>query len=113
MTDIEAALRAVAQIGSTAAGSLPPLQSKQDLLLVLLENEHTRLVVWLFPLDHERKHRFFSGHTSRTSLDVRKTLLSACPQNSQIIVRNISAVEDGLDRESRFGGAAGRSFPIR
>ena len=76
LADIEVALRTVAHIGSKPAGSLQSLQSKQDLLLMLLENEHTRLIVWLYPLDHERKHYFFSGHTGRSTLDVRIKPLS-------------------------------------
>ncbi len=76
MKDMDVALRAVSDIGSRSAGSLYSLQSKQDLLLMLLENEHTRLVVWLFPSEQERKHRLFSGHSSRTNLDVRDTVLS-------------------------------------
>lgn len=72
LSDIEGALRAIASIGSNSAGSLHSLQSKQDLLLVLLEDEHIRLIVWLFPLDHERKHRLFSGNTNRSNFEASK-----------------------------------------
>ena len=37
-------------------GSRKSLQSKRELLQLLLENERSRLSVWLFPLDHEGKH---------------------------------------------------------
>lgn len=64
LSDVQTALRSVESIGSTNT-------SKQDLLLHLLENEEMRLVVWLYPLDHERKHFFSSGHSSRLPIEVR------------------------------------------
>lgn len=76
LTDIEAALRTVAHIGSNTAGSLPSLQSKQDLLLMLLDNEHTRLTVWLYPLDHESKYHFYSGRSGSSALNVRESFVS-------------------------------------
>ncbi|KAL9105900.1 MAG: hypothetical protein Q9227_009011 [Pyrenula ochraceoflavens] len=38
------------------AGNSKSLQSKQELLQHLLENERSRLSVWLYPLNHEGKH---------------------------------------------------------
>lgn len=71
MTDVEASLRAVTPIGHQTVGTLHSLGSKQDLLLLLLDSEKTRLEVWLYPLDHERRHLFTSGHASRAPLTVR------------------------------------------
>lgn len=34
------------------------LRAKQDLLIMLLENEHARLTTWLFPLDTGRKTHY-------------------------------------------------------
>ncbi|KAL8713522.1 MAG: hypothetical protein Q9220_002384 [cf. Caloplaca sp. 1 TL-2023] len=65
INDMEAALKAVTNIGIKGSGSLLPLSQKQELLHLLLENEQIRLVVWLFPLDHERRHMFSSGHTGK------------------------------------------------
>lgn len=70
LADVEAALKTVAHIGSRSAGNLASLQQKQDLLLALLENEHTRLMVWLYPLEQDRKVSVFSGHASRTAPEV-------------------------------------------
>lgn len=70
MADVEAALRAVASIGSKGVGALQSLTAKHDLLLLLLENEQTRLVVWLYPLDHERRHIFSSSHPGHSPPEV-------------------------------------------
>ncbi|CAG8894836.1 unnamed protein product [Penicillium nalgiovense] len=56
LSEVTAALRAVAGIAANAQGSCKSLQAKQNLLQVLVENERSRLRVWLFPLDPERKH---------------------------------------------------------
>lgn len=71
MTDVEMSLRAVALIGHQTIGAFHSLGVKQDLLLVLLENEKMRLEVWLYPLDHERRHLFTSGHASKAPSVVR------------------------------------------
>lgn len=71
ITDVEIALRAVAPIGHQTVGTLYSLGSKQDLLLLLLDNEKMHLEVWLYPLDHERRHLFISGHASKAPLVVR------------------------------------------
>ena len=60
MSDVNAALRASTHIGSKAEGNLQTLETKETLLHILLENEQMRLVVWLYPLDHERRHIFTS-----------------------------------------------------
>ncbi|TKA76163.1 hypothetical protein B0A49_03968 [Cryomyces minteri] len=63
LADVAAALQTVAAVGTKPTPSLVSLQSKQDLLLLLLGNEQTRLAVWLLPFgaDQERKHHFLSG----------------------------------------------------
>lgn len=65
IADVESALKTVASIGMKAIGPLQPLVHKQDLLQLLLENEQMRLVVWLYPLDHERRHIFSTGHAGK------------------------------------------------
>lgn len=72
MADIEAALRAVVSIGSKGMGALQSLTPKHDLLLLLLENEQMRLVVWLHPLHHEPKHIFSSSHPGHSPPEVSK-----------------------------------------
>ncbi|KAL9603403.1 MAG: hypothetical protein Q9179_002208 [Wetmoreana sp. 5 TL-2023] len=65
IADVESALDTVASIGMNGIGRLVSLSPKQDLLRLLLENEQMRLVVWLYPLDHERRHIFSTGHTGK------------------------------------------------
>lgn len=66
MEDVYVALRAVSSTGLTTTGTLRSLGSKQELLLALLDNEQMRLEVWLYPLDHERRHLLPSLHLSKT-----------------------------------------------
>lgn len=54
--DTLSVLRSVADIASQSQGSYKSLQAKQDLLQILIEHERSRLRVWLFPLEPERKH---------------------------------------------------------
>lgn len=44
------------------------LRPKQDLVCMLLENEHARLMTWLYPLDNGRKN---TNYTFRSPADVR------------------------------------------
>lgn len=71
IADLEAALRSSESIGLNAVGVLKSLAIKQDLLLALLENEQMRLEVWLYPLDHERRHFFSSGRSGRPPFEVK------------------------------------------
>lgn len=71
MGDVDAALRGAASVGLLTNGTFHSLATKQDLLLLLIDNEQMRLEVWLYPLDHERRHFFSSGHASKTPLEVR------------------------------------------
>jgi phosphatidylinositol 4-kinase len=50
MADVAAALLNVRPIGLKSVGPLTSLLPKEELLTVLLENEQTRLAVWLNPL---------------------------------------------------------------
>lgn len=69
MSDVNTALRSSAHIGSKAEGNLQTLEAKENLLQILLENEQMRLVVWLYPLDHERRH-IFTSPSGKISQDV-------------------------------------------
>ena len=70
ISDVSAALRELEAVGSSSTGALKSLASKQDLLLSLLANEQTRLEVWLYPLDHERRHVFSTANASKVSQEV-------------------------------------------
>lgn len=76
LSDIQSYLEAVAKTGTTSEGSLKSLKPKQDLLSLLISNEQTRLMVWLFPLDYGKKHHFTSGQHNRTLTDVSLFLVA-------------------------------------
>jgi phosphatidylinositol 4-kinase A len=70
LSDIQSYLQGVTNIGLGSGSALKSLKGKQELLSLLLANEQTRLMVWLFPLTYEKKHHFTSGQHSRTLADV-------------------------------------------
>ena len=70
MADVEAALRSVSALFVQAFGCLQSLANKQELLLALLENERMRLTVWLYPLDHERRHLIPFSNSGKGPSDV-------------------------------------------
>ena len=78
--DVEAALRAVSVLFAKTSGKLQSLAVKHDLLQLLLDDEQTRLIVWLYPLDHERRRIFSSSHSGRIPSDVSQvhSKLSLC-----------------------------------
>ncbi|KAF1996104.1 hypothetical protein P154DRAFT_525820 [Amniculicola lignicola CBS 123094] len=72
LSDIQSYLQVVANIGAQATTIEPALKSltgKQELLSLLLSNEQTRLMVWLFPLDYDKKHHFTSGQQAKPLTD--------------------------------------------
>ena len=81
MADVDLALRAVAQVGLRAEGGLQALDVKVELLHILLDNEQMRLAVWLYPLDHQRRH-VFSSHPNRVTQDVSR-FLDGLPKNAK------------------------------
>ncbi len=58
LAGLESELQKVAHIGLQPTGSLRSLRPKQDLLQLLLDDEQSRLIVWLFPLEHSKRHYF-------------------------------------------------------
>lgn len=70
LADVAAALRAVSGIASQARGSFKSLVAKQELLHVFIENEMSRLKVWLSPLESERKHYMSPISGGKNSLEV-------------------------------------------
>ena len=71
MTDVSAAMQSTASLYSDANGSMPPLGPKQALLRALLDNEQMNLHVWLFPLDHEKRHFLPLSPSNKGPSDVR------------------------------------------
>lgn len=68
LTDIVAALKSVAFIGSHAVDSIKSLQAKEQLLVLLLESELTRLAVWVHPLGETGKAQ---ASTTKAAIEVR------------------------------------------
>ncbi|KAH9867339.1 hypothetical protein IAQ61_007931 [Plenodomus lingam] len=103
LMDVQAQLEAVSKL--TAAADIgAKLKAKQDLLSLLIANEHTRLMVWLFPLDN-KKHRFSGGSHSNVLPDAAVTahLKTAWAENPAIAVHLIKRFQSQrLNMEVRW-----------
>lgn len=55
LADVSAALRNVAMTGQKHISLMKSLQSKENLLQILIESEQVRLTVWLYPLNDPRE----------------------------------------------------------
>ncbi|KAI6785997.1 Phosphatidylinositol 4-kinase-like protein [Emericellopsis cladophorae] len=64
ITDVLAALKVVSFIGANHVGSSESLQRKEQLFQLLLENEQTRLCVWISPLSASAFHMPHHSHKS-------------------------------------------------
>lgn len=72
ITEVTTAVNAVNHIGAHSVGtfrSLKALQSKEELLLLLLENEQFRLNVWVYPLGEPQKSQTMV-HSGKGALEV-------------------------------------------
>lgn len=69
LVDIHNALQNVAGIGLNHNGPRKSLHAKQELLLLLLASEHQRLMVWLFPLEQDRRLHLMPGHSGKPPTD--------------------------------------------
>ena len=67
LADVSNALNAVKNFSPENTPEADLRRKRQDLLQHLLDNEQTRLVVWLFPLDHQKRHFFASGQSRQTA----------------------------------------------
>ncbi|KAI5779511.1 hypothetical protein EDC01DRAFT_303291 [Geopyxis carbonaria] len=65
LQDVANLLNAVSKIGENSQA----LRLKQDLLLLLVENEQYRLATWLYPLEHSRRHHLPPGYSARPVTD--------------------------------------------
>lgn len=68
LSDVVSALKSVAFIGAHAGDSIKSLQAKEQLLVLLLESELTRLAVWVHPLGETGKAQ---GQAAKSSVEVR------------------------------------------
>jgi phosphatidylinositol 4-kinase len=71
LSDIQSYLEVLGKTEIAPEGPLRSPKAKQDLLSLLISNEQTRLMVWLFPLDYSKKHHFTSGQHNKALTDVR------------------------------------------
>jgi phosphatidylinositol 4-kinase len=87
LADVQAQLDIIGKV-TTGADVGAKLKAKQDLLSLLLSNEQTRLMVWLFPLDYGKKHHFTAGRHNNTLPDtaVSAHLKTAWAENPAIAV---------------------------
>ncbi|CAI6341867.1 unnamed protein product [Periconia digitata] len=88
LADVQTHLELVGNMASKSEGSLKSLKPKHDLLSLLISNEQTRLMVWLFPLDYGKKHHFTSGQHNKTMAEATVTahLKTAWDENPAIAV---------------------------
>jgi len=54
---------------STIGAQSRTLRVRQDLLVMLLENEQFRLATWLYPLEHSRRHHLLPSYSARPTGD--------------------------------------------
>ncbi len=86
--DLQAALEKVAHIGRDTTGSRKSLQSKQDLLAILLASEQTRVIVWLYPLDADKRTAQHAVNYPKLPADV---LLSLITLNILLMTSSVSS----------------------
>lgn len=110
MADVLAQLEAVEGTnGLVETGS--KLKAKQDLLGLLVANEQTRLMVWLFPIDYGKRHHFASGHHKNVLADVSFNEQSHDPKLTLLDCCNFSP-QDGMGRESGDRNTLEQALPI-
>lgn len=82
ISDVISAVKAVGFIGAHSVGtfrSLSALQSKEQLLLLLLENEQSRLTVWVYPLSEPPQRPSTLVHSGKGTLEVSDPNLRCFP----------------------------------
>ena len=89
LSEIDAMLRSTSSLGLTAPGSRASLEAKQQLLLILIENERARLKVWLSPLEVGRKSYLSSdsGHRAPSEATVSVLLRLAWAESPSLAMQ--------------------------
>lgn len=85
LQDVANLLQSIAGISSDNNN----IRAKHDLLLMLVENEQTRLATWLYPLDHSRKHHLLPSYTAKpaTESSISNILTTAWKEDAAIAVQ--------------------------
>lgn len=73
MQDVANFMNSITAIG----GQSRILRARQDLLMLLMENEMYRLATWLYPLEHSRRHHMLPSYTAKPTNDA--TLCALLP----------------------------------
>lgn len=69
LMEVESVIQSGIAMESTPASLQKALQEKQDLVLLLLKSEQARLMVWLYPLEHNRKYHLLSGNHEKIAIN--------------------------------------------
>jgi len=87
------------------------LRPKQDLVCMLLENEHARLTTWLYPLDNGRKN---TSYIFRSPADVRKAFspLKTIVTKLQYTEFNRNTPSNSLARKPTARHSAYQAFSV-
>jgi phosphatidylinositol 4-kinase len=97
LSDVMAALKGTSMIGANAASGIKSLQPKEQLLILLLESEQAKLLVWVYPLAEPAKSQFAVGHSNKLAIEVST---SASPLYS---LANRCAERPGPSCSNRMG----------
>ncbi len=92
--DVVAAVRAVSYIGAhQVGGGVKSLHAKEQLLLLLLENEQFRLSVWTYPLaDHARAHPLVAiTHNPKAAVEALIPLIRTAWQESPALAIHLAS----------------------
>ncbi|KAF5125838.1 Phosphatidylinositol 4-kinase STT4 [Metarhizium anisopliae] len=68
IADVLAAMKAISVTGASAVGNAKSLHAKEQLLQLLLENEQSRLAVWINPLSQQGL-QLSANNTSKSSIE--------------------------------------------
>lgn len=69
LTDVLESLKKASSIGGRTGAITKSQQAKEQLLVLLLENEHTRLSVWVHPAEPHKSHTLGHG-SAKSALEV-------------------------------------------
>lgn len=69
LSDVMTALKGTSMIGANAAPGMKSLEPKERLLMLLLESEQAKLVVWVYPLAEPVKSQFAVGHANKLIIE--------------------------------------------
>lgn len=82
--DISFLLNSMSDMGLHVPSPLRSLQKKQEMLQMLIADETTRLMVWLFPLDPTKRQLIGSGQPIKPSPEV-----SSNPQDRVVVANKL------------------------